>query len=120
MPRLTKDAIALIQARLERENSAMQEYILLSLKGDPCATEIVVLDGEQHAFKLYGATRSCGGVVLHTVYRDNGTLSPRVYFLEDMTSLYKDSALHTDAWMLRDAIDTLYKERNRIVNGDED
>jgi hypothetical protein len=107
--RITKEDLQKRCDAQARELAAYQEYVLLSIRchGVPDAIETVIVEGEEHTFKLFGVRRSAGGVLLHTVDRGNGTLSPEVLLFDDAFTAWRATSYHGEAWKIRDAMDRL-------------
>jgi hypothetical protein len=117
--RVTKEDLQRRCDAQARELVAYQEYVLFSIRCPiPDAIETVIVEGEEHTFKLYGVRRSAGGVLLHTVNRGNGTLSPEVLLFEDACSAWRATSYHGEAWKIRDAMDRLMLARKVILDAE--
>jgi hypothetical protein len=119
MARIKLDDLKKHCAAIETHNGALLEYTYLSINAHhvPDAKEIVIVEGEEHVFSLFGARRASGGVLLHTTRLD-GALSPEVMYFEDACQAWRVTSYHTEAWKIRDALDRLMLARKVILDAE--
>lgn len=102
--------------RVNRLNGLLCIALTLSMAGKPDVTETARHDGQTWTYRLYGATRADGGIVLET-YATRGQRPHTVcHYLDALASarvVYGD--LSTEAYRIRTAVTALVAARDRAL-----
>ena len=101
-------------ALLQRSESLLSVALNLIVNNRPNATERVrIAAGEYYTFKLYGARRADGGMILETFHCKGQQPHSAVRYLDDMLSIANSI---TQDLRIRCALERLGIARNRLLN----
>lgn len=118
MPKQMSKADALKELDFyQRRNSLLDAALQLSMTEEAAATETARSGSRRYTFRLYGATRACGGIVVQTFHCKGQTASVSAYYLDDLDRSYRSIMdPSAEAAALREAVGRLRAQRDRLVD----